>query len=360
LEVIDQIYDSFADDAAYARLPEALAKATGARSAIVLEFDPGLRPYKFVRYGICDDQHARFLSQGLAEHDVWTQAIARTGRYDEAVLCEDFIDADSFRRTTFYNELYRPFGDDTARCMGVVMRRPDGFMSVGLHRAYGQPRFEARDAAVLSSLLPHLQRLSAVRARLGRSESGTAMLGAALEEISGGLLITDDLGRLRHANGRALDLLDARNGLALSSGRVLPTDPQLAERFARALQTAASRTGACGDAIRLQRQGQIPVRLLIAPLVGDSRNALILIDAPEEGDGDIARDLASLYGLSASEAELAVLLHDGLTPSEAAEARGVRLSTIRSQILSILHKTEARGLGDLLRILGGLPRLERR
>lgn len=357
---VDQIYEALTDDEAYARLPEVLAAATGSRSAIISELDANLRPYKLTRHGIGDDQHARFLSQGLAEHDVWTHVVRWTGRYDRTTLCEDFVDADRFRTTTFYNELYRPFGDDTARCMGVVMRRTVGFMSVGLHRAYRQPRFEAREGAVLTRLLPHLRRLSAVRARLERSETGASMLAAALDEIPGGLLITDGDGRLRHANAQADALLKARRGLAILGGRIIPSDPRLSDRFAEALRSAASRAGPCGDAIRLRQAGDaLAVRLLIAPLTGDRPGVLILIDVPDGGEIDMARNLARLYGLTASETELSMLLNAGLSPAQAAENRGVRLSTVRSQILSTLHKTEARSLGDLLRILGRLPRLGR-
>lgn len=357
---IDQIYEALTDDEAYARLPEVLAAATGSRSAIILELDPDLRPRKLSRHGIGDDQCARYLGQGLAEHDVWTQIVELTGRYDQTTLCEDFVDADHFRTTTFYNELYRPFGDDTARCMGVVMRRTAGFMSVGLHRAYGHTRYEERDGAVLTRLLPHLRRLSAVRARLECSETGAALLAAALDEIQDGLLITDAAGHLRHANARAEALLKARDGLAVVGGRVTPRDPRLSDRFALALCSAASRTGSCGDAIRLQRTTDAAAaRLLIAPLTGDRSSVLILIDASHGGEVNMARNLVHLYGLTASEADLAALLNEGLSPAEAAERRGVRLSTIRSQILSTLHKTEARGLGDLLRILGRLPQLGR-
>jgi DNA-binding CsgD family transcriptional regulator len=62
-----------------------------------------------------------------------------------------------------------------------------------------------------------------------------------------------------------------------------------------------------------------------------------------------------LYGLTAAEAELALLLADGLALAQAAEARSVKISTARSQLLSVLRKTGARGQSDLMRILAALP-----
>lgn len=59
------------------------------------------------------------------------------------------VDAEAFRSSVFYNELYRPLGDDTARCLGVVLDRPQGHLAIGLHRAYGQTAFEAGEVAAL-------------------------------------------------------------------------------------------------------------------------------------------------------------------------------------------------------------------
>jgi DNA-binding CsgD family transcriptional regulator len=84
--------------------------------------------------------------------------------------------------------------------------------------------------------------------------------------------------------------------------------------------------------------------------------ALVIIEDPADRDPNLAASLAGMYGLTASEAELAGLLADGLTPEEAADAREVRLSTVRTQIQSLLQKTDARRLTDLVRLLARTPR----
>ena len=359
LSTIDQIYEAVTDDAALARLPAVLAEATGARSAIIIRFDERLRPLDFSRHGIADEMQARFTELDMAQHDVWTRLPMRDGRLNEAVLCEDYIDADSFRRTTFYNELYRPFDDDTARCMGVIMSGAGGFTSVGLHRAYRQRPFEREARAGLQALLPHLRRLREIRARLAVAETGTALVSAALDELPCGLMVAGADGRLLHANARAEAILQARDGVRLDRGRVVAVAARDQDRFAEAIRSAACAADARGGAMRLPRAGGQALRVLVAPLAGASGGALVLLDPPEDADGS-AETLKGLYGLTPGEAELARLLASGLSPSEAAERRGVRLSTVRSQIVALLHKTETAGLGDLLRILGRTPRLARR
>lgn len=351
MRAIDEIYDAVVDDLAYARLPAVLAQAVDARTAVVLEFDQDLAPISIARHAIPDEINDRYVQLDLARHDVWTQAIARDGRLDRAVLIETYIDADQFRRTVFFNEMYGAVGDDTARCLGTVMRRPDGFMSVGLHRAYGQPAFEPGDAATLDALMPHLRRLNAVRTRLRRSTARAELLEAAFDGVRSGLIVADADARLLHANGRAEALLKAGDGLRMRRGRLAPRDEAAGERFAEAVRSAARRTGGRGGAMRLARAERSPLDVFVAPLGGAVPGALILVDDAAEGDEGAAQVLSRLYNLTSAEADLAALLQDGLSPSEAAQARDVRLSTVRSQIQMLLDKTDSRRLTDLIRTL---------
>lgn len=170
MDVVGEIYEALTDDEAYQRLPGLIAAATGSRSAIMIEFDSNHSPVGFTRHGINDAVNERYLRLGLADYDVWTEIAWRTACFDRAVLCEDHVSAEAFQHTVFFNELFRPEGDNTARCMGVVMRRTNGYLSLGLHRGFSQPSYEVAEAARLDALLPHLRRLGEVRARLQLSE----------------------------------------------------------------------------------------------------------------------------------------------------------------------------------------------
>jgi len=75
----------------------------------------------------------------------------------------------------------------------------------------------------------------------------------------------------------------------------------------------------------------------------------------------IARDLATpltpaapllseLFGLSAAEAAVANSLLGGRTAEDVAHARNVSLDTVRSQIRTVLRKTDAANLRDFERI----------
>jgi DNA-binding CsgD family transcriptional regulator len=64
--------------------------------------------------------------------------------------------------------------------------------------------------------------------------------------------------------------------------------------------------------------------------------------------------LCDLFGLTKAEAEVAVALSDGGTAEDVARRRGVSLETVRSQIRSILGKSESDNLRDFARSMGSL------
>jgi DNA-binding CsgD family transcriptional regulator len=61
-----------------------------------------------------------------------------------------------------------------------------------------------------------------------------------------------------------------------------------------------------------------------------------------------ASEQARRWGLTAAEETLWRALRDGKTPAEHAAAKGVKISTVRSQIRALLEKSECQSLRSLL------------
>lgn len=297
----------------------------------------------------------RYVDLELWQHDLWSHLMGRPSYRNQAVRSDEVIDAQTFCRSTFFNELYRPLGDDTARCLGVVLDRPNGSLAIGLHRAFGQPTFEEAELAALQDTVPHLRRLLAVRGRLHRAEDRAATFMAALDGIPCDLLILGPDGQLRHANHAAEMRLRSLDGIALVRGRVAPIDGASAPAFAEAVRSAASARAERGGAMRLRRPMKPPLRAMVTPSPGSTTGALVLLD-DDSTPRSLTGTLMKLFDLTKGEAEVATMLAQGLSPSDTAAERNVRLTTVRSQVQSLLGKTEAHSLGDLLRMLGRISR----
>jgi len=81
---------------------------------------------------------------------------------------------------------------------------------------------------------------------------------------------------------------------------------------------------------------------------------MILVGAPEN-HAPAERDVAEVFGFSPAESRLAAALVAGRTLSGIAASSGVRITTLRTQLSSILRKTGAKRQVDLIRILSIIP-----
>lgn len=96
--------------------------------------------------------------------------------------------------------------------------------------------------------------------------------------------------------------------------------------------------------------------LFLAPVKADpgSRENILIsrIDATYAPEALSA--FQNTYDLSAAEADVAFKLTDGLSPAEVADARGASIHTVRTQIKSLLRKTDVRGIPDLVRVFSNI------
>jgi DNA-binding CsgD family transcriptional regulator len=198
-----------------------------------------------------------------------------------------------------------------------------------------------------------------------------AVIGlAALDAMPHGILCLDAALRLHLANAAATALL-AQADTPLRwrpDGRVTPAQRAEAEPFARLVAMAAA--GLPGGVIGLGSPASPDQRhaAVIAPLCrarpsggdgpgpGAAERAIILLhrlDRLAEPPGVTV--LRGLFGLTRSEAEVARALAGGAPTPAVALARGLKETTVRTQVRAILDKTGAANLRDFERMMAALP-----
>lgn len=182
-------------------------------------------------------------------------------------------------------------------------------------------------------------------------------LSLSLDHVGRGMLLVGEGARVLHANRLARLAMDTPDGPAYPLHVV---DGRLRPRCAR--DTAALDTAIDGAVRRgLRRlvclaEGALPVAVL--PLEAEGLSAALL-SLPREAQAQ-TRDLA-LHGFARqhglTEAETAVLeaLATGDMPTEIARRKGVCLSTVRTQISQLRHKTGTRSIRALVERVAGLP-----
>ena len=360
MDIVDAIYDSLTDEEAFAALPAALASFAGARSCSLQAFTPDNR----LLFSVINDHypleaHALYVETEMFRHDPWRGPLEQQGRWNTICSSKDLVDPEEYKQSVLYNEFYRKLGDDTAHCMGAVITPRDGNFILGVHRGMTTEPFCEAETAALQPILPHLRRLLAVKAQFQLAKAQAATATGLLDTLPHGVLVVDHTGQLLFANQLGESLLGPGGPLTLRGGGIRAREHRYDVVLVELVLSAGLGARGRGGALSMASADGPNWRVVVAPWRTDGRmRVVIFVDDPDANDPSLATKLASLYGLTASEAATIAALVDGLMPAEAADARGVSLATVRTQIQQALGKANVRTLTELVRLAASLPRLE--
>jgi DNA-binding CsgD family transcriptional regulator len=157
-------------------------------------------------------------------------------------------------------------------------------------------------------------------------------------------------------NRAAEAILQMEDGLLIRDGQLCAGRVFETARLAKLTSAAVERTGAAAGRMVIGRGDGRPAYVLtIAPLRPDLARggqslALIVVVDPERHSPSES-GLVELFGLSPAEARLAAALMTGRRLSAIAADFGVQVTTLRSQLGSILKKVGVKRQSDLVRIL---------
>ncbi|HEY4113555.1 MAG TPA: hypothetical protein VGM17_05780 [Rhizomicrobium sp.] len=265
---------------------------------------------------------------------------------------------DFVARNPFYQEYTRSLG--MRHTLDMTIGRDHGseqFLAV--MRAPSQGPYDAKEEGLFRRYAHHFVRVLKLKDTIDDAHRLGRLAGAALDSLRIAAVIVDGRCRVLLSNRAAESACGAGEELQLRNGRLSARSAKAAERLSAASAQAAS-GHTTAKVLRLPRANGADRIVWIAPLPAESNivetpGAIVLIGGSAEARTAGAADVAAIYGLTVAEAELAVALGRGATLSEAAARRGVKLSTVRSQLLSVLQKTGARRQADLARMLANLP-----
>lgn len=286
----------------------------------------------------------------------------------QVLLSQDQLPDKQVERSEIYNDLFRPKMHNVFYVAGAVTPVGNGqILAFGLQRARERGAFTPEETRNIRRLWPHLRRATQVQLRLQQAETTQRLGFDALDRMAGGIIILTADRRILFMNRVARRLLEERNACATShpGGRLRLTYGPADERFSLLLAQATTLgTPRRANTLRCPRAEGLPALvLMVAPFQpqslgsppGTAPLALLLLSDPREVPPPLPDQLMALFGLTPAEAGVAASLAQGLSPEEVAQARDVRLSTVRSQVQALLAKTGTRRQGELLRLLLSLP-----
>lgn len=261
-------------------------------------------------------------------------------------------------RSAFYQEFMRDYELDSIIATPLARDNTgDSFLvfQFGLNQAHSW-----RPSSELCELLPHIRRALLLRRRFSALAIEKSISADVLAGLQMPLLVVDATGRIALANKAAETVLrqhrcvsNAAERLVLKGGDA----PRLARLLAHACGTATRRAA---GAMLAGRVDGAPLQILVAPLLdqhapsGRSRLALVLLRDVHAPCDTPAILLQQLYGVSASEARIALGVLHGATPRSLATSLDISMATVRTQLSAVFHKTGTCRQAELVHLLGAL------
>jgi len=274
----------------------------------------------------------------------------------------DLVPDAELLHTEYFNDFYSRIG---LRHGAVTILHNEGGRTSGIscHRGPDQEPLGSDDLAFLGRLSPHLIRARNLSAQLAVARSQRQIVSGVLDRLPVGIFFVDAASQVVRANEPAERLLRAKDGLEIRRKRLVGSrmqetralhavvatacDPEASLRSAATLSTRLGRPSGRRD-LGIMAYGISPESRMWG---GERAAAFVVVTDGEAEMHGAARRLRELYGLSITEADLAVSLAGGLTLKEIAAARGVSVETVRWQLKQAFAKTGTARQPELTRLV---------
>ncbi|MDP1572150.1 MAG: LuxR C-terminal-related transcriptional regulator [Vicinamibacterales bacterium] len=375
LAIIDLAYQAAEEPDDWRRFLERLADAVGGRAVALLFHD--LRGHASIGADARNDpEAARLYIEHFCRIDPRALSpraplLATPGR---PVSDEMLVPYGDVVGTEYHHDFGLRFG--IARLMTLAFSRPGGaFSGISVMRAHEDRPFGRDELRFLGAAAPHAARALRLH-QLGANARHDRLAALdALERVPAAVLLVTADGRVVHANGAAVALMNAGDGLRLDRGHLRAETPQTTGALrclcrACAGTTKGEGTGGGGWLLLPRASGDRPLQALVSPMrttslvaVADSVAALVYVVDPAHDRPPDRTCLAAYYGFSAAEAQVAVLLAMGRSTKEIADELRYTEQTAAWYCKQVLSKAGCRSraayVREVARTLPSLVCLER-
>ncbi|HEY9097531.1 MAG TPA: hypothetical protein VIN38_01535 [Thiobacillus sp.] len=243
--------------------------------------------------------------------------------------------------------------DQYTLSIGTAGRRNAPRSGIALLRSPTRPIFKPGERRQLAFLLPHLNTAIALAFELERARHQEAYAHAMLEEADDGLLLVSPQGMPLHGNQLAYALLEQAH-IKLDPHRLLMPNRGLQSKFDIALAHAAAPSG---ESTTFLIPGLSPIVLVLRPTYPDMPSGfapaktLTLILRGAQSATRLPDCVAQHFQLTPAEFKLCEALVEGASLKRCAQNWGRSYDTLRSQLKSILAKTETHRQTELITLL---------
>jgi len=348
LAVTDAFHNAAFDGDGWHDALEGLARATGSQGGELICLGENAAVPINIMTGIDPAFHQDFIACGGGDPQINPRVGAGMKAPVLRVLAEsDFITPEEHRRHPHYQEFACRW-DVPFICLTVLDRRNGLLVGLAAVRSQRQGHINNAERAVFASIAPHVR--AAVRSRMAFEDGGAAIVSGALDAVGVAAFVCDRAGVVRALTPSAEALVGSERGLQLRLGRLQALDPAGARALNDAVGAAAvgqTRPGPPLHRTVVLRCGPDDLSPLVLDVValprreyefGFAPRVLVVARGRKKSDAQTVVVLRAAYDLTAAEAEVALQLCTGQSPTAIAAARSVAVGTVRLQIKAVMAK----------------------
>lgn len=282
---------------------------------------------------------------------------------DQVASADQMLGAERWLAHDFYRSYLHPLG---LRYVLVANMRTATGMHCALFacRDHAERDFDTAERALVELLLPHLKQAVDLHSTVDQLDSERLLYAATIDRLLVGTAILDQAGKVMRSNQAAQRLFAARDGLECRQDKLQAFAGQDNRNLQRAILAVLQRHQHGKDdyieVLTLARPtGDVPLNLLLRPIAlnyegqGSERRPAVAVFIRDPSDSPQASRLLlrSLFQLTRTETEVAMLMMDGLTLDESAERLGVSRNTVRAHLRGVFAKTGATRQAQLVKTL---------
>lgn len=293
---------------------------------------------------------------GLSKYDVTFQM----QRNEPAGVARQLVDSQEMKAShpLYYRMLLKP--NDVAYLGAMNIFNDDEWhIGVGLHRGSNKQAFNKQELEKLELLQPHFQRALRIYKEFRNLRSQRQTLEAALNRFMLGVIVVNPDNTLHYCNPVAQNFL--HDQLALRINHEQKLQAHMAQENI-ALYQAIDSLRALDKKSRKPKQMALSVHhpnkehglhILAVRMDEDSDNPLVglYLADPELSFNLPPSALQSLYGMTPTEANVAIALANGASTRQISEQHHVSIETVKTQLKNIYSKMGVNKQQDVVRLL---------
>lgn len=282
-------------------------------------------------------------------------------RSDTTVIIEHQLATDEERkRLPHCNELYLPKGYPGFAAIGFNVGNEPWAMCV--LRDHKQGFFTPEESERMVPLAGHFRRMVRLAEKFETACVSTSLSALDEQRRPAAVLAMD--GRICAMNTHCEQMLrQSQGGLAVQNGRFVARAPDSngdLQHLIHAITRAdhSYRRAALADKVAIRCPGRLPIlaEVLSMSALGMEHslhaNAMLLFSDPQQEPIQNEDVYRIAFGLTPSEARLAVILARGLALDEAAEMLSITRETARHRLKAVFAKTDTHRQGELVALMG--------